>query len=284
MYQPIDPLTHMGTVSLTVSNLARSLRYYQQSLGLQLQKQENGVAYCGVGQRPLLRLEEKPGAKRVRYTTGLYHFALLLPTRRDLAAVLHHLAQQQVEVDGFADHDVSEAIYLSDPDGHGIEIYRDRPRAEWEFVDGQIKMRTVSFDMAGVLGELKGQLEPFHHLPASTTMGHVHLHVAHIAEAEKFYSERLGFDLMVRYGTSASFMSAGQYHHHLGLNTWAGVGAPPPPPEALGLQWLEICVPSTAVLLPIVQRLQNVGYPVEERANGYFLQDPSHNGLLLTVS
>ena len=161
------PIT-IGTVALTVANLDASLAFYEEHIGLQVQQRTGAVAYLGVGGPALLRLEERRGARKEMRTTGLYHFALLLPSRIDLALILRHFAQMETVLSGLADHAVSEAIYLSDPDGHGIEIYRDRPRDEWEYIDGQLKLTTEQFDVAGVFDELVGSSRQWAGLPAGT--------------------------------------------------------------------------------------------------------------------
>lgn len=271
----------IGTVALSVANLEASLSYYQQHIGLRLHRREGDVAYLGTGGADLLRLAEKRGARKSFGTTGLYHYALLLPTRTDLALALRHFAMQQTTLSGMADHAVSEAIYLSDPDGHGIEIYRDRPREEWEFVNGRLKMTVEPLDVAGLFDTLLHMpAQPWDGLPADTRMGHIHLHVSNLAAAEQFYCQLLGFELMVRYGTGASFLATGGYHHHLGINIWNGAGAPPPPPDALGLQWYEICA-SAAELPQILARLEAAGVPLTPQGTGWRLADPAGNPILL---
>ena len=280
MNEPILPMT-IGAAALTVANLDASLAYYQEHIGLRLHHREGGVAYLGVGGADLLRLEEKRGARKAFGTTGLYHFALLLPSRTDLAFTLRHFAEMQTTLSGMSDHAVSEAIYLSDPDGHGIEIYRDRPREEWKWGNGRVKMTVDPLDVAGLFDSLLHvPQQTWQGLPQGTVMGHMHLHVASILEAEQFYRDVLGFDLIARYGAGASFLSTGGYHHHLGVNTWNGVGAPPPPPDGLGLQWYEIRV--TAVQLPqVLQRLEDAAILVTESEHGWHLVDPSENGIVL---
>lgn len=280
----IDPQTHMGRVHLTVADLNRSLNYYRQRIGLVLIRQEGRTAYLGAGERELLVLTEQSGARPMRRTTGLYHFALLTPSRLALARTLQHLIATETPITGASDHAVSEALYLTDPDGHGIEIYRDRPRSEWEYPNGQLKLVTEPFDVAGVLGELNGRTTPYTNIHPDTVMGHVHLHVANIPDAEMFYGQLLGFEIMARYGPSASFAAAGGYHHHLGLNTWAGVGAPPPPPDAARLLWYEIVLPDTAVLTQFITRLKSFDIPVTEKDGGYHTIDPAHNGIRLTTN
>lgn len=274
--------THMGRVALSVADLARSVAYYERSIGLQVRARTGQTAVLGTAERDLLLLREQPGAQQARGTTGLYHFALLLPSRRELARTLRHLSESETPLGGFADHAVSEAIYLSDPDGHGIEIYRDRPRDAWEYPAGTLKMTVDPFDFDGVLGELHDGAPAWSGIAPGTVMGHVHLHVAHIAAAEHFYGDVLGFDLMVRYGRSASFMAAGGYHHHLGLNTWAGVGAPPPPPGSAHLLWYEIALPAAADLHAVQQRLAAHDVPWQQDEAGIRVRDPAHNEILLT--
>ena len=284
MAYTIHPQISMGRIHLTVADLGRSLAYYQNDIGLRLHRQEGRTVHLGAGEADWLILTEQPGAQPARGTTGLYHFALLVPSRRELARVLRHLMASQTPISGFADHAVSEAIYLTDPDGHGIEIYRDRPREAWEYPNGQLKLVTEPFDADGVLAELTGGETTWTGLHPDTRMGHVHLHVSHIPAAEQFYRDLLGFEVMARYGLGASFVAAGGYHHHLGLNTWAGVGAPPPSEGAARLLWYEIVLPETAVLDQLTDRIKKAGLVVEMREYGRTLADPAGNGILLTAA
>jgi catechol 2,3-dioxygenase len=285
MSESIHPETKIGAVYLTVADLNRSLTYYQEGIGLKLQRSEGNTAYLGAGGPDLLALKEQPGARPARGMTGLYHFALLVPSRLELARTLHHLIASQTRIGGASDHAVSEALYLTDPDGHGIEIYRDRPRSAWQHPGGQLRMVTEPLDLPGVLGELNGSDEQtWTGLHPQTIMGHIHLHVAYLAEAENFYRNVLGFDVMARYGSAASFLSAGGYHHHLGMNTWAGVGAPAPPSDVARLLWYEIRLPDSAALLQVINRVQAAGLPVTEEDGGFYVQDPSKNRILLTAS
>lgn len=280
----IHPKTHIGTVALVVTDLERSLRYYQHNLGLQLHRQENGTAVLGAGGPDLLTLTEQPGARPVqRGHSGLYHFALLVPSRKELARTLRHLIDTRTALGGASDHAVSEALYLSDPDGHGIEIYRDRPREEWQFPNSTLKMTVDPFDFEGVLQELGPREAPWTGIAAGTVMGHIHLHVAHIPAAEHFYCDVLGFDLMVRYGDSASFISAGGYHHHMGLNTWAGVGALPPSADSARLNWFEIRLPDGEALQQVVKRVQAAGLPSEQITGGWLVRDPAQNTIHLVA-
>ena len=212
----------------------------------------------------------------------MYHFAVLLPDRKSLARLLYHLAETKLGVQGAADHGVSEALYLADPDGNGIELYRDRRKNEWPVDDlGRLQMGTEALDIDDLVMELKGGLEPYQGLPQKTTIGHVHLQVRNLAEAEQFYNGALGFKVMQRYESGAIFVSAGGYHHHIGLNTWAGEGAPPPPADATGLRWFEVVLPDSAALDGVLARLKAAGVTGEEQDGGVLVHDPSQNGILL---
>jgi catechol 2,3-dioxygenase len=229
-------------------------------------------------------LVEQPGARPVQAgRTGLYHFAILTPSRYELSRVLNHLVDSRTPIGGASDHAVSEALYLTDPDGHGIEIYRDRPRDEWPEMNGRINMTLDPFDAQGVLAELAKNPAEWEGLHPDTKIGHVHLHVADIAAAEKFYVETLGFDLVLRYGGSASFISAGGYHHHLGLNVWAGQGAPPPPDDACRLLYYVIDVPDQAALDSVKQRLQSAAIAYDETEAGLRVSDPFRNMIHINV-
>lgn len=280
----IDAQTTIGTVALTVTDLPRALAYYKQVIGLQVQQHTQNEAYLGAGGPHLLRLTENRRAQRTQGTTGLYHFALLVPSRLELGRVLYHLAETQLPIGGLSDHGVSEAIYLNDPDGNGIEIYRDRPQQEWQVdANGRFALITKRMDVQGVLAAATNLSEPFTHLHPDTTIGHMHLHVGNLPTAVQFYTTILGFDLVAQYGPTASFVSAGGYHHHIGLNTWAGEGAPPPPADAIGLQWYAIQLPTAAALAQVETQLIAHGIPYETQKAGLFLHDPAQNGILLTA-
>jgi catechol 2,3-dioxygenase len=240
----IDPGARIGAVHLTVADLGRLVSFYEARLGLTVRQRDNRTAWLGAGGAggaDLLVLHESPMARRVPGTTGLYHFAVLVPTRRDLARSLRRLVDTSTTLQGVADHGVSEALYLGDPEGNGIEIYRDRPRADWPVVAGQLRMGTDPLDLDGLLSELEAEgPTSTEAMPGGTTIGHVHLQVADLDAAEQFYAGTLGFELRQRFGRSASFFGAGGYHHHVAANIWAGAGAPPPPPGALGLDHFEI--------------------------------------------
>jgi catechol 2,3-dioxygenase len=271
----------MGAIHITVSDLGRSLDYYNRAIGLQVHGRENGQARLGAGGEDLLVLYEEPGAQPSPRNTGLFHFALLVPSRHDLARWLVHAANRQIPLEGMSDHLVSEAIYLRDPDWHGIEIYRDRPRSEWERDGGFVKMATIPLDVQGVLSALEGGEAEFEQMPPGTTMGHVHLQVAEIPAAEQFYANVVGFDLQARYGSQASFLSAGGYHHHLGANTWNSRGAAPPPPGSAALRYATVLLPDESELERVAERIPDAE-PAGD-GGGIFVRDPSQNTLLLQV-
>ncbi len=275
--------TMVGQAALTVADLQRSGRFYCDVLGLRVLGRGDGtLTLTADNATPLLELTERPGARpKPARATGLYHFAVLVPSRLELARSLRRLAELRYPLTGASDHLVSEALYLDDPDGNGIEIYRDRPRAEWPHLGGQVQMAVDPLDIDGLLGELEGDDRPWSGLDQQTRMGHIHLHVADLRQAEEFYCGVLGFDVMVRYGPSALFVSAGGYHHHLGLNTWAGVGAPPPPVGSAGLRWFAVRLPSAAAFDQLVARVREASLATEPVDAGLLLRDPSGNGVVL---
>ena len=277
--------TTVGPVYLTVADLDRSEQFYRDVLGFKpLDRQGDTLAFTADGVQPLVVLHGRADARpRPRRATGLYHFAILVPSRIELARSLRRLAEQRYPLQGAADHLVSEALYLADPDDNGIEIYRDRPRDEWSWQDGQVRMATDPLDLDGILAELPAGEASGTGLHPGTILGHMHIHVADLRAAEAFYHGLLGFDIMLHFGPSALFVAAGGYHHHIGLNTWAGVGAPPPPDDAAGLRYFAITLPNDAELERVADRLRHAGVALDQTGEGVLLHDPSRNGVLLTV-
>lgn len=276
------PPPRIGRVALAVADPDRSIRFYEDVIGLSLLSREGEVAYMGAGDEPFLLLHGQPGAQPVQRATGLYHFAILVPSRHDLARTLYHLLQVDGPISGFADHAVSEAIYLTDPDGHGIEIYRDRERDEWQYPGGSLRMTTEPIDLQGILDELAGEVPASYKMAAGTFMGHVHLQVAEIAATEQFYTGSIGLDLVLRYGPRATFMSANGYHHHLGANTWAGENLTPAPTDAARLMWYEIIQPDEAALRATGERLEAAGFATERENGAFVVTDPSGIRVKLT--
>lgn len=280
--RPLNDLT-LGPVHLTVADLERQVHFYETVIGLRVRDRAGDTAFLGAGGPDLLILSERAAAPRPRRTTGLYHFAILVPDRQTLARTLLHLDQIGTPLHGFADHDVSEAIYLPDAEGNGIEIYCDRPRSAWQYPGGRLKMGTASLDVEGLLRLAGERPVAWGGLPERTTIGHIHLHVADLPATEAFYCEVLGFEVTARM-PGAIFLAVDGYHHHLGANTWNGPGAPPPPPEAPGLHWFNLRLADAAALAEVRARLDAAGVPLAAQDGGWLARDPSGNGLLLTAA
>jgi catechol 2,3-dioxygenase len=279
----IADATTVGAVHLTVGDLERSLDYYGTRIGLRVLERGGGEASLGTDGRELLHLVEQPGARPPGQSTGLYHFALLVPERTDLAAWLAHAARDRVGMTGMSDHFVSEALYLRDPDYHGIEIYWDRPREQWE---GQVfeRMTTLPLDVDSILNELDDPgTAPFDGLPDGTVMGHLHLKVADVDSTIGFYRDVMGFALMAQLGPMAAFLAAGGYHHHLGSNTWESAGAQPPPEGSAALRHGTIVLPDSAERDRVVGRLEHAGIDVAELGGEPLVRDPAGNALVLAV-
>ncbi|MEA2324122.1 MAG: catechol 2,3-dioxygenase [Solirubrobacteraceae bacterium] len=273
--------TRMGAVHLSVADLDRSIAYYESAIGLSVHDRAAGRAALGTGAEDLLVLLEDPGARPAHGYSGLYHYALLVPERADLARWLAHAGRERVPLVGLSDHFVSEAIYLSDPDDHGIEIYWDRPREVWE---GQVaeRLTTQPLDVSSLIGELRDPNEPFERLAGGTVMGHVHLRVAQIPPTVSFYRDALGFGLMASLG-SAAFLGAGGYHHHLGANIWESAGAPPAPPGFATLKQATVVLPDAADVDRLAARAADAGREAEPHDGGVRLRDPSGNVVVLAA-
>lgn len=283
----IHPDTVLGAVKLKISSLAQSLSFYTEVVGLRIMEQTGTTAALTAdGKTALVLLEQIPDAvvaPERRRTTGLYHYALLLPSRKELGIALKRLIAHRIPL-GQADHLVSEALYISDPDHNGIEIYADRPRSEWERdSNGDYVMATDPIDWEGLLQEA-GEEDITQGLPPGTIMGHIHLHTVGIPESRAFYNGLLGFDIVGDYAQMrALFVSAGGYHHHIGLNIWAGVGAPAPSPQSTGLDYFTIVYPDSGELSSVLERLLAAGISVEQRDGAPFITDPSSVRIKLTT-
>jgi catechol 2,3-dioxygenase len=272
-----------GAVRLRVADLDGQREFYERAIGLRPIDSADRPARLGSGETSVVELDQSPDAPpRPAWTTGLFHLAILVPDRAELAAALARVLRAGWRLSGASDHLVSEALYLNDPEGNGIEIYRDRPRAEWGRDHGEIRMSTLPLDVDGLLAEVREDGPEVDGVPAGTRIGHVHLNVADLQPAESFYSGVLGFDVTVRGYPGALFLSTGGYHHHIGVNTWAGPGAPAPPAGSRGLEWFELAVDDEARLAELEGRLADAGAAVERRAEGVLTRDPSGNGVLLT--
>jgi catechol 2,3-dioxygenase len=277
----------MGAVRLTVNDLDSVRDFYLDAIGLTELEPADGIVRLGANDGPgqsIVELFGSPDAPhRPSGTSGLFHLAIVVPSRADLARALQRVAEAGWRLSGASDHLVSEALYLSDPEGNGIELYRDRPREEWPVRDGVLQMDTLPLDLDGILGELRRE-DAQASMPAGTRIGHVHLNVGDLAAAEAFYSGALGFDVTVRGYPGALFVSAGGYHHHLGLNTWTGEGAPPPPDGSRGLNQYEIRLPDSAQLAAEEDRLREAGFEPEREDDVVRVTDPSGNRVVLSAS
>ncbi len=268
--------TRLGRVLLQVADLDRSIGFYREVLGLDLLNSGDARSTLGSEDRPLIELHERDGAAASgnRRRLGLFHYAILLPQRAALGRFIRHLNNLGVRV-GASDHLVSESIYLDDPDGLGIEVYADRPRSEWRHRDRQIVMATEPLDTADLISA--GGREPWTGVPPGTRIGHVHLHVGDIDRAAEFYHDGLGLDRVVWSYPGALFLSAGGYHHHLGVNTWARGAAPPTEEDAQLLEW-ELVLPSREAVRGVVENIASGGHRTEEdgeeAATGALVRDP----------
>ena len=278
----IDPDTSVGPVGLTVRDLDGTREFYERVVGLRALDRDGAGATLGSEDgRSLVELVHEPDAPpRPLGTTGLFHLAILVPDRAELARSLRRVIEVGERLAGASDHLVSEALYLADPEGNGIEIYRDRPRDEWRRDGDELRMATLPLDLRGLIGELDGDAQP-NVLPAGTRIGHVHLNVSDLDAAERFYAGLLGFDVTAREYPGALFMSAGGYHHHVGVNTWIGEGAPSAPVGAAGLRSFAVELPDAGAVDRAVERLEASGLDVRRADGSAGVRDPSGNGIVL---
>ena len=281
----IPPGTSIGKVRLRVADIDALSEFYERVVGLRGVEREGEVVRLGPEDgAPLVELKSAPTADLPpSFSTGLFHMAILVPDRAELARSLRRVIEQGWRLTGASDHLVSEALYLRDPEGNGIEIYRDRPRDQWGHADnGELKMATLPLDLDNVMAEEGASGGPPNGMPAGTTMGHVHLRVADIPASEAFYNGSLGLDVMVRSYPGALFVAAGGYHHHIGLNTWESQGAPAPPEGSLGLDRWELVLPDEDERDAAAGRVGETGDPVHTD-DGVLARDPAGNHVLLTA-
>jgi catechol 2,3-dioxygenase len=278
----IPPDTAIGKVRLRVADIDDLAAFYERVIGLRAVERDGELVRLGPeGGEPLIELVPAPGAPAPpSFSTGLFHLAVLVPDGAELARSLRRVAEAGWRLTGASDHLVSEALYLQDPEGNGIEIYRDRPREQWNHDNGELRMATLPLDLQSILDELESSEQDPNGMAPGTKIGHVHLRVADIPAAEGFYNGRLGLDVMVRSYPGALFLAAGGYHHHLGLNTWQSAGAPPPPEGALGLDRYELVLPDDGAVDAAAERLGESGDP-ERLEEGVLATDPSGNRVLL---
>ncbi len=283
----IDPATRMGRVHYTAADLDRQIAFYRDRLGFQLLWRDGDTAALGTAQRELLRLTQLPGARAVRRTTGLYHTAFLVPTRWELAQLIRRIAETRTPIQGHSNHGTHLALYLPDAEGNGIELAWDFPRDVWPMRNGQLYpdgMTRAGIDIDDLFTELERDQRPWEGLSAETVVGHVHLHTSTLDSAQTFYHNILGFDVTMRSEEFAAvFVSAGGYHHHLGLNVWNGVGAPPAPPGSIGLRYFTVILPDEAALQSVVGRLDAAHHTLVRVDDGISVTDPAGVSVLLTT-
>jgi catechol 2,3-dioxygenase len=270
----------LGPVHLTVSDLDRSIAFYERSIGLQLARRDGAGAALGAGGEDLLVLTEEPDARPAGRHAGLYHFALLHPSRLELARAAQRLIETETPVSGASDHKISEAIYLPDPDGNGIELAADRSREHWgDLGDPTSHGGPEPLDMASLMAMVSGA--PLEERASDgLRVGHLHLHVGDVEGALGFWRDLIGFEVMTRF-PSAAFISAGGYHHHLGLNTWRGEGVGPMPAGSVGLRHWTIVLGSPGDVAAVAARLEAAGAPVEREPDGLRTRDPWNNAVLV---
>ena len=265
----------LGPVHLTVTDLDRSIAFYESALGMRLHRRDGDTAAMGAGEEDVLVLAERPQAGPPGRHAGLYHYALLFPTRAELARAAVRLLERRTPIQGASDHGTHEAIYLPDPDGNGIELAADRPREQWPEV-GSRDFYTGGpqpLDMAALLAVVDGE-PPRAQAEPGLRVGHLHLHVGDLERGLAFYRDLLGFDLIARI-PSAAFVSAGGYHHHLGFNTWRGEGVPPAPDGIVGLRHWTVVLPDEADVAGLRGRIEAAGHATEPHPEGGFLvRDP----------
>lgn len=276
--------THVLSVHLQVADLERALHFYRDLAGFKEVDRGGGKAYLSASGQPpaLIQLSERPGARpKPPRTTGLYHVAVRLPSEFELGRLLRRMQEQKWPLQGAADHSVSAAVYTADPDGNGLEFYADRPRETWRQMDGSIQMTTELLQLRGNLAKGLYDETPWRGIAAGTDIGHVHLHVSNLEKARAFYHDRIGLDVTQEGYPGALFLSAGGYHHHIGLNIWAGRGAPPPPPDAVGLLSFTLEIPDEEGFKALGERLRVGGIPVEVDDRRMRVRDPDGNLLEL---
>jgi catechol 2,3-dioxygenase len=270
----------LGPVHVAVTDLDRSIPFYERSIGLQLDRREDGAAVMGAGGEELVRLVEEPAARPAGRHAGLYHFALLHPSRQELARAARRLLATRTPIQGASDHGISEAIYLPDPDGNGIELAADRSREHWGDLRDPATIGPRPLDLDGLLELAAADGEPGPADPG-LAVGHVHLHVGDVERGLAFYRDLLGFEVQTQFPTAA-FVSAGGYHHHLAFNVWRGEGVPPAPPDAVGLRRWTVVVDADA-LAALRARLAAAGVEHEDVDGGVLVRDPWGIPVLFTA-
>jgi catechol 2,3-dioxygenase len=277
----LAPETRLGAVELTVTDLDRSVSFYEDAIGLRTHRREEGRATLGAGGEDLLVFIENPNARPAGRDAGLYHFALLHPSRQELARAAARLARTRTPIQGASDHGISEAIYLPDPDGNGIELAADRPKEQCPDLS-VMSGGPDPLDLNALLESVADE-ETQESVDPHAIIGHIHLHVGDLKESTHFYVQVVGFEIMT-YLPSAVFVAAGGYHHHVGFNTWRGPGVPPAPDGTVGLRHFTVVLRDYAELTALRERAAAAGVDVEDTAEGAVVRDPSGNALLFRTA
>ncbi|HEV7258292.1 MAG TPA: VOC family protein [Bosea sp. (in: a-proteobacteria)] len=264
----------IGQAALRVRDIERVSAFYRDVLGLSVLARGEGAVTLGTADGALLTLASRPGAALEPPTqAGLFHTAFLMPTRKDLARWLVHVARNQTPLTGFADHSVSEAVYLNDPEGNGIEVYADRPAERWRWEAGRVVMGTHRLDVDDILTLTDTQATNYARAPDGLRIGHVHLRVGDVAAGDKFYKDLLGLSATSRRDT-ASFLSSGGYHHHLAMNTWNSAGAGRRDDSSTGLAWFSLMTEKPELMTAKAERFAAAGVATAPVAGGFESADP----------
>lgn len=273
----LSATAHIGRVALKVANLEKMTRFYQEIIGLQVLEQDAHQSMLGVDDTVLLELQKVQNPLPITPKTGLYHVAFLLPTRKDLGNTLRHYLTVKAPLIGASDHGYSEALYLNDPEGNGIEVYRDKPQSEWDIrADGEIVGVTLEMDAEAVIAASDDTWDGF---PKGTTVGHVHLKVADLMQTEAFFTEVLGLSLKNNFGNQAKFFATGDYHHHIGSNIWLGKNIPAMSENDLGLDYFSFSVPTQTELDRLEEHWKNQIDYTKEASGSLTVVDP--NGITI---
>lgn len=274
---------HPTEIVLKIEDINKSKEFYQEIMGFKILK-DNGkeVILTTDSNTPIITLVQPNDViPKLPRRTGLYHFAILLPDRIQLGLFLKHISAKGYPIIGGSNHGVSEAIYLEDPDNNGIEVYADTNVKTWKWEQDRINMTTLPLDYKGLIADTKDL--KWQGIPEDTIMGHIHLHVADLNEAKRFYVDGLGFDLVMDMANSALFISSGGYHHHLGLNIWNGRGSRPLPENSVGMKYYNIRFPREEIRQDKINRLRELNYEVFEEEGEIFTKDPSDNLIKLVI-
>ena len=269
----------LGAVHLTVSRLGQSVEWYGRALGLRVHSHDVDRAELGDDRQTVLVLEEDPQARPAGRHAGLYHYALLYPSREELARAALRLSATRTPIDGASDYRTHEAIYLPDPDGNGIELAADRPREAWPRDLGYAR-GPAPLDFEALMATIAGE-EPLAQVGEGLRIGHLHLHVGDVEEGLRFYRDVLGFELQANLATAA-FVSAGGYHHHLGFNVWRGRGVGPAPEHTAGLRHWTIVLPAAVDVAAVRERVERAGLTAQPLDDGFVVRDPWEIALAVT--